>query len=342
MGPEKLNVVILGPMADVDGQAGRVPVSEHLGNISTAVSELSREMKEEGRSLRLVPITAEKNIGGNIPDFVLMHIEQADFAIADISVRSPNTFYELAIVHSLGIPTICIDYSWNVGDPPFYLNHQRIIGVSDFTVENLTDVIGSVLRQHVGDSGILGLRTNIIEQFYDNPLVDASIASGLATGYFMNGIRRFIQNETGIIPLIARMGNPENRHLEKVVVVRPTGVGTLDSDKRRIDRLPGFKRDHQFKMEEWTRPFTFASAGRYIIDYPTPIPTIASSASYIKIKRTVDRLGFDEIEVMQKLERKYIDAFFAALRKLARDTQVTNETLLAYKTVDELETELDA
>lgn len=63
---------------------------------------------------------------GMITQSIIENLLQADIAIADLSDKNPNVFYELAARHAHGLPVIQITKD-NLGDIPFDVHNVRTI-----------------------------------------------------------------------------------------------------------------------------------------------------------------------------------------------------------------------
>ena len=91
--------------------------------------------------------------GSNIiMDDILTKIQASTFAIADLTHKNANVFYELGICHALGKEVLLL--SRNIEDLPFDIRHRRVLfydftpqGISRFKTElskHLTSIVKSL------------------------------------------------------------------------------------------------------------------------------------------------------------------------------------------------------
>ncbi len=333
--PKRLSVVIIGPMADRVDDAG-VPVSDHLPNIARALRACNARFAERGVDIFFVPVSAHDLRTGDINEFAFLSIDQADLAIADISQRSPNVFYELCMLHALGRPTIVIDNSSTVGDLPFYLRRLKVVGVDDFAVEQLTPALMEALSAYVTSGSFAPLRSNPIEHFYGSALVDASAASGVATGYFYNFVRRVIQNDYGLIARLQKQGRRETKDIRALCVVLPSTLNAVNDDQRVLEKLPSYHRGREYKDAEFGRPMTYNTAGPYITDYATPLTALTVSTSYIRLKRLLSAFPIPDFVDIEKFEQRLVLAYRETITRLVEETAGMNPARLKFATAREL------
>lgn len=336
-----LSVAIMGPMGNEKSVAGKVPVGDHLKNIASAVNVCALTFRMQGKPVQIVPVWAEKISGGAISPFVFMHMDQADIAIADISVRSPSVMYEIAVLHALGRPTILLDFSKQVNDPPFYLKGQLIKGVNDFSVKELTAVLTDTFDALVNNNGFSAIWANPISDFYSVPLVDAQAASGLATGHFHNFLRWVIADGYGVLASMAFDTPNGVQPLTHIVVVRPTSLQQNDDTRAQLNKIPGFRQgtyqDRRFPRGQ----VVYNSLGPYIIDYPQPLESIHSSLSFTRLRELLIETNPKGAEAeIAKFEDKIITAYFETLMRLARKSPGYNHNKLKFMTLDELKADL--
>lgn len=334
-----ISVVVLGPMGGEKQGAGQVPVQEHMRNMVSAVNQCAINLRFVGKPLRPVPVTAEKNPGGAISPFVLMHIDQADVAIVDISVRSPSVMYEIAILHALGKPTVLIDYTSQVGDPPFYLKGQQIRGVSDFTVEELTRAFMEVFSAFIAEGVAGAVWANAISDFYTVPLSDAFAASGLATGHFHNFIRWIISDGYGAITLLQGGHDPQIGPLSQLIIIRPKSLQEVDETKAALGRIAGYRSNVRLSSPNFPRGAVVLNVlPPYIVDFPQPLESINSSLSFTRLRELLIDMNPAESErEVEKFEGRIIANYFETLLRLARKTAGCNQRKLRFMTVEEVE-----
>lgn len=336
-----ISVVIVGPMGSEKVGQGQIPVTDHMKNIAVAINRCTERFVAEGKPWVLAPVWAEKIPGGAISPFVLLHLDQAEIAVADISLRSPSVFYEIAILHALGRPTILLDYKSGAGNPPFYLKGQLIKGVTDFSADELTSVLMETFVGQADDGGYAGVWANAITDFYTVPLVDASAVSGLATGYFVNFARRIIADGHGVLARMSRRPDPETRGITHLGVIKPTSIQQLDQARLVIEKLPGFYRGRKYKDDDFSRDFIFDTVGPYIVDYPTTLESMQASPSFLKMQQLLTQAyPLKADEVLQKMQERIISTFCTTVFNLAQTTHGTNPSRLKFLTVDELSNEI--
>jgi len=331
MRPRQFPIVLLGPMGNTQlAPTGKLAYSEHLPNIHIAVDACRQLLRSDGSKLDPVAFWAERIATGGIAHQVFFDIDRADMAIVDISSRSPNVFYEIALVHALGLPIFLIDYNEPINDIPHYLKDQKIIQVGDFLPNELTAALHDAFRRLDP-----GLRLNPITNFYTVPLVDASAASGLATGYFYNFVSKVIADGSGFLSRMSRRKGSEG--ITQLAVVRPTAVQQHDQARQEMEQIPGF-REHIYRDsdEDNARSYAFKSAGSFIIDYPTPLDSITASTSYIKIKRLLKQFPSGDADLPSRLDEKLISTFMNTLVHLAEETPGSNPSKLQILSVQEL------
>ncbi|MBI1188515.1 MAG: hypothetical protein GC206_14475 [Alphaproteobacteria bacterium] len=335
---KRLSVVIIGPMADREDGAG-VPISAHLPNIAEALRACNERFAERNIDVQFVPVSAHDLPSGDIPEFAFLSIDQADLAIADISQRSANVFYELSMLHALGRPTIVIDNSAAVGDLPFYLRRLKVVGVDDFTVERLTPSLLEALSAYVASGSFAPLRSNPIEHFYGSALVDASAASGIATGYFYNFVRRVIANDYGLIARLQKQGRRETKDIRALCVVLPTTLNSVNDDQRVLEGLPTYFRGREYKDADFFRPMVFNTAGPYITDYATPLIALTVSTSYIRLRRLLGAFPVPNFVDIDKFEQRLIAAYRETITRLVEETAGMNPSRVKFATPQELSEE---
>jgi nucleoside 2-deoxyribosyltransferase len=218
----RLDILVLGPMGDhEDPAASTAPIRD-------AVEALLRE--PAFITLLTRAGIAQENHRVHIPDgineqeiiqSILTRLDTADLVLFNLTPKpgkdeaSPNVFYELGLVHALGIPAFIIKAGKS--QVPFYARGMKQHRVNDFQLTTLKDALREPLRDFLD---IENSQTNFVNdrvtQFYGLPIVDISAAVGLATGYYQNFVARLI-TEGGFIAAY-----PDS--IRQVIIVRPSGV----------------------------------------------------------------------------------------------------------------------
>ncbi len=116
----KFNVILLGPMGPgkdtrtrlqkiIDRLTNRAidSTEHHLGAMKSATEKALSSLRFDADQFEIYvpPLTG----AGGIVDTVFAKIDEADFAIAEISNRGANVFYEIAMLNALGTPVILLD-----------------------------------------------------------------------------------------------------------------------------------------------------------------------------------------------------------------------------------------
>jgi nucleoside 2-deoxyribosyltransferase len=230
----RLDILVLGPMGDHEDPA-----------VSTApIRDAVEALLREAAFTTLLTRTgiAEGNHRVHIPDgineqeiiqSVLTRLDTADLVLFNLTPKpgkdeaSPNVFYELGLVHALGIPAFIIKAGKS--QVPFYARGMKQHRVDDFQLATLMNALREPLRDFLD---IENSQTNFVNdrvtQFYGLPIVDISAAVGLATGYYQNFVARLI-TEGGFIAAYPEL-------IRQVVIVRPSGVdSTYPADKEALE-----------------------------------------------------------------------------------------------------------
>jgi hypothetical protein len=137
-----------------------------------------------------------------IMNAVIKAIDRADLVIVDITDHNPNVFYELAVCHALGIPTILIrekpkadsvPVPFDIRDFYYYdieVNKPRAI--RDLLEEKIAEVDKQIAAGVIFD--------NPLTLYYKEPITNISPAAGLAQGYFHNFVKPVVENLKALNP----------------------------------------------------------------------------------------------------------------------------------------------
>ena len=102
-------IFIIGPMTQGAQDSDGIALAAHIPNIATATRQvLERLERKLGARMPGWQVNTPENSPNDIPREVFSHMMHTDFAIADISTQSPNVFYELAILHAIGVRVIIL------------------------------------------------------------------------------------------------------------------------------------------------------------------------------------------------------------------------------------------
>jgi hypothetical protein len=143
-------------------------------------------------------VTPDARSESVIEEMVLNEVEQADLVVIDLTDSRPNVAYEAAIIHTLGIPHILV--STTDSQPPFYFrNVQVILGLNltdDFSADTRSasqlELFDKLRRFQESADERMKMAGNILTRHYGLPLVDLAGPAGLAVGYHINAVSRFI------------------------------------------------------------------------------------------------------------------------------------------------------
>lgn len=246
---QRLDILILGPMSDDETTAAScVPVQKAVQALLDE-PELDEFLTKNHIAPEDRQVHAPESFrGANIFDSVLSRLDTADLVIFNLTPKpgkeeaSANVFYELALVHALGIPAMFLYHrpdkkaqapsSPPDNEPPkqvpFYAREMHQLRVKKFDratlVEALRPTLHDFLMRKNAQNNYLNDR---VTRFYGLPVIDISAATGLATGYYFNFLSRLITENSFL---------GSHPHLiKKVVLVRPTSVdSTYQAD---LDQL---------------------------------------------------------------------------------------------------------
>lgn len=229
---QHLDILILGTMKER---------SEVLSS-SAIIKQSVEQILAEPAAQQLLSLSHTSSFKVHIPEGwedqeiikgIFSHIDITDLVVINLTPKegadgppSPNVYYELGMIHSLGLPAIIISQKGT--RLPFYASHLRNIRVNQFTVEEVTEALRNSIHCFLDLNDPTDFISNSITQFYDGlSLVDISAAVGLATGYYYNFVGR-----------VLREGHFVTAYPDKIkhlVIVRPTNVlETYEQDKQRL------------------------------------------------------------------------------------------------------------
>lgn len=320
---EKLSIFVIGPMGN--------ETAHHTAAIKAGVEQALTSLKYAEQYEVEIP---DRLSGANIVDDVFHKIDTADLAIADISNRSPNVFYEVAMFDTLGTPTILLDLS-DAPKQPFYWLQSRVHRIPAFTAEQIATKLELVFKDYLSAHAPIDLTANPITRFYDVPLIDASAASGLAVGYYDNFLRHMLMEKLGVL------ATPANK-LKKLVVLRPLRIEGFQEDDDVVGAL--FPNAKGFTAEAPTHRREKVYLPRVdrgvVIDIPTPIYSLQQAPRFKTLRRRLSR--FQNLnpsitdEILRRLEKNMIGAFFKTLDFLLRFEQGMSRHKLEIETVASL------
>lgn len=225
----RLDVLVLGPMTGNDAERASSAVLAQAIRLVLEGPE-AKDFLEAGK-VRSIDVHVPEALGyAEIVHGVLAHLDTADLVVVNVTPKdgpagamSPNVFYELGLVHALGIPVVLVAEQGT--GLPFYFRSTQVLRAAPWNVDTLAAMLRGPIVRFLDPDGGSALHVNRVSEFYDGlPIVDISAAVGLATGYYHNFIARLI-DEHG-------MAAQHPGTVKSVVIVQPTGVErTYEEDK---------------------------------------------------------------------------------------------------------------
>jgi hypothetical protein len=333
--PTPKRIFIIGPMGKGKDRR-KLLLSNHIPNIARATRRTLEKLKVKlGDAMPTCEvILPPETPGGSIPHAVFSHIMHCDFAIADISTGSPNVMYELAMLHANGVPVILL------GRQIFYLNQTTCIQIRDFSVDSVADALsGMSFVEDEGKGPLERLVTSPVDRKSLNPItqhfggvdmVNVAAATGAATGQFYNFLQ-YVIKDGGIF-----QARPE---IKDIVLIKPERikdvsrvVGLLemrfrepkiDDDGKEVLRKDGSKvlavpEVEQIDESHPRGKYFVRRVGCHLVDYPTPISSLAVSKQYIDYGNFLRDYsdGFDD-DKLPPFEKKLISIYFRTLENLS-------------------------
>jgi nucleoside 2-deoxyribosyltransferase len=342
-GDRRLDILVLGPMGENDyGPTSTIPIRDALTGLldeSDFQDLLTRYSIED--------VAVHVPEGQNQPEIfqnVLRHLDTADLIVFNLNQKQSNpdranVFYELGLVHSLGIP--CFLVVQEGVEVPFYVQGTTQYRVLDFAPETLVDALRDPLADFLDtDKSLTNFINDRVTQFYGLPVVDISAAVGLATGYYENFLSRLL-TESGFL-------SEHSDFIKAVVYVRPTSIrSTYQEDFQQLQRVlaqEGLRLERKQLQPPKTDnkgPIWFEHVDGIILDVPRTIYPLRRSPRLIafmernrEVSGQVARRRFDQRQ--GQIEENLLDRVENALRYHIRfDGRPLRESLLHFTTVEE-------
>lgn len=322
-------IFVIGPMGEAHAR--------HIPNIARAARNvLERLARENPDRIPAFEVSEPPDRPSGIPREVFSHIMHCDLAIADISTASPNVMYELAMLHASGTPVILLS---TPDAEIFYLNQQNCIRVADFELATLEAALAGhsfadpprpgQLEQVVLAPRQRKFHNPITEYFGGVDLINVASAAGVATGNFYN-FTRWVLKSGGIF-----RSRPD---LLDLVLIKPSRIRGIDSDIGRLEAKFGevVERDGKVQLDSAGAPlrkipeltvydaqhprdkYFVKCVGLHLVDYPTPISSLAISRQYVEMANFVQQHSqrFDDSE-LRPFEERIVNVYFDTLRDLA-------------------------
>ena len=340
-GDRRLDILVLGPMGDT----GREPSTL---SIRDALNALLQEPEFQALLNAHRILTKKVHVPDGqheteIVENILSLLDSADLAVFDLTPKQSNpdranVFYELALVHSLGIPAFLLVQKGH--SVPFYARTNTQYRVDDFKVDTLTRALREPLREFLDWENRTATFTNDrVSQFYGLPIVDISAAVGLATGYYYNFISRLI-TEGGFL---ARY--PDK--IKHVLYVEPTSVNsTYEADlttlksallgqgfELKTEKLPAIASDNK-------GPLWFDHVNGIVLDIPRTIYPLRRSPRLLSLyarNPTFPSPGAEKSfhQRMHQIEEKLLARVREAIRfQIRLDGPRVRENILQFTTIE--------
>ena len=337
-----LEIVILGAM--------RGQKSDTSKKICQATVEILNEDKATtilfNKGIASEPIVTypEEWKEQHIAEGVFDKLDTADLIIVNITPKkgktdpTPNVFYELGLIHALGIPyLIVIKKGFEV---PFYLRHNRYYEVANFGIQTLKKALRDPLYDFIDDNTPNVYTQNDISRFYNGlPVIDISATVGLATGYYMNFARRILKDD-GFISF-----HPDK--IKALIIVRPFDIfNTYLQDRQNLENLLS-RNKLDFKLEKLAPVATDKNGGIWfdhvdgiVVDLPRTIYPLKKSPRLLSLKerltqnnRTMQKSVRDAI--LSQAADKLLDKVEDIVRyHTERDEEKIRSRLLYFSTID--------
>ena len=342
---QRLEIVILGPMRGEENDSSI--------QIRNALKEILQDencrgyLEKYGVTEANVSITfPEEWKGSSIERDVFSKLDTADLVVFNITPRagetnpSPNVFYELGLVHSLGLPYLVL-----VQDEieiPFYLRGIRCYTVKAFEKEELIETLHPPIENFLSDNSPFSFTENIITRFYEGlPVVDISAAVGLATGYYMNFVRRILK-DGGFISHY-----PDK--IKRLIVVRPISVfNTYEEDVSAMkDKL--IAAGYELILEKLAPILSDKDGGIWfehingtVIDIPRTIYPLKRSPRLLSLRKRMDQAYHQQdsqlrVSLLNEAAEKLVDKIESIIKyHIRNDSERVRESLLEFLSVDQL------
>lgn len=309
-------VFVIGPMFRDGEGPGNIKYSDQIYNIVRAINAIGADLQRE-HGIHLDVDAPDRRIRDiqNIPEFALGEIDLCDFAVADISGRSPSVMYEIAILHALGTPTLLIDQKpAKIEDAVYYLKDLTVRDVESFSPENIRAELESPIRVLTGVDGNArqDYSLNKITEYYRGvPLVDVRALNGIATSYYANFLRHVLHP---FGPLAS------DHTLDRLVVLIPSII--VDNYGATVKSQLKAELGERLQLLEFQSVFSRSSKAdridNTILDYPTPIDSLSQS---LQFQRVSDRLTLADpdgsgAEAFTRYQQRMISTFCDIVTKL--------------------------
>lgn len=206
-------VLVLGPMpkpgSEDEAKFGVVALARLVRTIGAAIA--ASDLAGGGATVGDIDQPREYESNRPAPD-IIRRIEAADLVVIDLTGSRPAVIYELGIVHALGVPHMLL--TTDRDQSGFYLRESNIIRCPQFYGEfdqtrdghaKLFDRLREFLSlddrdlyhsdsRKTYEDRLAKFCDNPITQHFSLPLVEISVPTGLAAGYWRNFVQRFFRD----------------------------------------------------------------------------------------------------------------------------------------------------
>ncbi len=340
----RLEIVILGAMRGTKADSSK--------KIREAVLALLSENKartilfDKGISSDPIVTYPEEWKEHHIAEGVFDKLDTADLIIVNITPKAgktdptPNVFYELGLIHALGIPYLTvIREGFKV---PFYIRNNKYIKVRNFGVQTLKKSLRNTLYDFIDDDVPNTFTQNDISRFYNGlPVIDISATVGLATGYYMNFVRRILKDD-GFISF-------HPKKIKALIIVRPFNIfNTYLQDRQNLENLLE-RNTLDFKLEKLAPVATDKNGGIWfdhvdgiVVDLPRTIYPLKKSPRLLSLKERLNQsrnARGREIRdaILKQAADKLLDKVEDIVRyHTERDEERIRANLLYFAAIDEV------
>jgi len=337
----RLEIVILGPMR----KSGQIINQNTKDAADKILDESTIKSKLSENGIGTVEVTyPEEWMDNIIQEGVFNKLDTADLVILNITPKkgdtdSPNVMYELAIVQSLGLPYIIIlerDFK-----RPFYARLSKSYSYDTEDVNDLLKTLRKPLTDFILQNSTVNFISSPISKFYEDlPIVDISAAVGLATGYYMNFMRRVLIDH-GI--------RQENRDkMKHFIYVRPDNViASYPAQEEKMEKIlsdaglkligesiPGVQSDNFGCI--WINHID-----GIICDMPRMIFPLKISPRLMSLRRRATRgmtsLSNQNDSKIRQVSERLLDRIEAVIHyHIQHETDSIDESMLHFSTFEEL------
>jgi hypothetical protein len=340
----RLDVLVLGPM---DDNAGVTSSTAIIGKaVEMILSEPgTRALLNQTKTVAWNVHIPEEWDEQEIVHGILSQLDIADIVIINLTPKdgpagcpSPNVYYELGLLHSLGMPVIPVHQAGT--ELPFYIRSLKTYRVPEFKPEIVANELRKPLLKFLDPVDETDFTDNRISQFYDHlPIVDISAAIGLATGYYYNFVGRLLRDGSFI------SAYPDK--VKRLIIVRPTNVlDTFEQDRERLKTVlanAGFRLVTE-KLDappgDGKGPAWIDHIDGIIIDLPRTIYPLKISPRLLSMQDRLDKPGGNarqrDIYLRQTSERLLDRVQRAILYHVKKEREGYRKNLLHFAKIDEV------